>query len=115
MAIGSSRNKWISMPGDTRQRLLAISRPTGESGVSKEQEFNPLVIPYLLQTEGEKSEIWTKGECTYVPVQEVREYVLKLVPDDENPHWIPQAASIYVDQDGVIIHHKITEVLTVSS
>jgi hypothetical protein len=115
MAIGSSRNKWILMSGETRQRLLAISRPTGESGVSEEQKLNPLVIPYLLLTEGEKSEIWTKGGYTYVPVQEVREYLLKLVPGNEDSDWIPQAASVYVDQDGVIIHHKVTDVLTVSS
>ncbi|MBC8867857.1 MAG: hypothetical protein H8E44_00475 [Planctomycetes bacterium] len=97
-----------------RERLRSISKYTAVSGVSEEKELNDLVLPYLLQTHGEKSDIWTKGSYHYVPVKEVREYLLKLAPDEANPHWIPQAASVYVDEDGVVIHHKVTDVLTVS-
>jgi len=114
LQIDSWRNEWIRIPDEMRERLQSISEYTVVSGVSEEKELNDLVLPYLLRGHGEKSEIWTKGSYHYVPVKEVREYLLKLTADDANPNWIPQAASVYVDQDGVIIHHKITDVLTIS-
>jgi len=114
LQIDSWRNEWIRIPDETQERLQAISKYTVVSGVSEEKKLNDLVLPYLLKTHGEKSDIWRKGSYHYVPMKEVREYLLKLAPDDANPNWIPQAASVYVDQDGVIIHHKITDVLTIS-
>ncbi len=61
LQIDSWRNEWIRMPDETRERLQSISKYTVVSGVSEEKKLNDLVLPYLLQTHGEKSDIWRKG------------------------------------------------------
>lgn len=114
MAIDSKRNDCITMSEEARKALLSISKPTVVSGVSVEKKLNDFVLPYLLQTGGEKSEEWTQGTYYYFPAENVREYLLDLKAQDPGADAIPRAASVYLDENGFLIHRKITGVLTIS-
>ena len=103
------------MPDETRDRLLSLKEPQSVCGVSVQKELNDLVLPHLLRTHGERTgDLWTKGTYYYTPLQEVREYTLDLQNSAPGADYIPTDASIYVDQDGVVLHHKVTGVITVS-
>jgi hypothetical protein len=114
MMIDSKHNDWITMSEQARKALLTVSKLTRVSGVSVDNEMNDLGIPYLLQTFRSNSTEWTKGTYYVFPVENVSEYMLDLKAKDPNADSIPEAASVYMDENNFLVHRKITSTLTIS-
>ncbi len=114
MTMESHNNNFTTMSEEARKTLLSVSNLNVVSGVATEKRLNDLVVPYLTHTIRESSKEWTQGTYYYHPVEIIHEYTLSLQNHNPDSDWVPRSASVYIDENGFLIHHKVTSVETIS-
>ncbi len=114
MTMRSHNNNFTTMSEEARKALLSVSNLNVVCNGSTEKRLNDLVLPYLAHTIRESSKEWTQGTYYYHPAELIREYKLSLQNHNPDSDWVPMSASVYIDENGFLIHHKVTSVETIS-
>jgi hypothetical protein len=72
--------------------------------------------PRLLRRHGlSTSSEWRRASWQFEPIGEVREYAFALnTPVGATDDAVPTDGSFYIDGDGMVLHHKLTAILTIS-
>lgn len=111
----SSRNASARLPKAPLGKLSTLPRPVIELP-SFDMEMSEALRPHLLRGHILRtSPTWRSASWRFEPIGEVREYAFALnMPVGATDDAVPISGSFYVDRDGMVLHHKITDILTIS-